>query len=304
MKKLILLFIVISLTQFVVNSQTKHFDFLNLNGPYFGMELTEEESEVFAPEIILREKQAHSVIIFSIDGTKAYWCYDGIWFSKLEQENWTRPRQLPFSKKEFGDDAPFLSPDGTLLYFTSKRPVNENDTSRKENIWVVDVLDSGWSDPRPLPKVINNFFQHWQFSVDKNGTIYFGHISQDNNRDLYYSQLVNGEYYKPLLLKGSINSELNENNPFISPDGDYLIFSRTKDRKPFNGGLFISYKQDSGMWSKAISLQEYITFNYGGNCPFVTQDGKYLFFLDIYDGKYQRYWTLAEFIEKLKPKSL
>jgi hypothetical protein len=57
-------------------------------------------------------------------------------------------------------------------------------------------------------------------------------------------------------------------------------------------------------WSEAVSLQHHIEFNNGGNCTIVTQDEKYLFFLDIYEGKWERYWVQASFIEKLNQEEL
>lgn len=68
--------------------------------------------------------------------------------------------------------------------------------------------------------------------------------------------------------------------------------------------MFISFKMKDGSWSEARPLSDKIHFNYGGNCPFVSMDGKYLFFLDIFKGKWQRYWVSAEFMEELKPTEL
>ncbi|MFH1197142.1 MAG: hypothetical protein V1720_15705 [bacterium] len=272
-----------------------------LSGPYFGQP-PGNIPELFSPEILLKEKQAHSTVVFSENGAEAYWCHNGIWFSKIENGKWTVPKMPPFSKDEYSDDAPFISPHGKQLLFASKRPINPSDTSRKENIWVVDILNNGWSEARPLPPIINNAFQHWQMSVDNKGTIYFSHRAVDDDNNIYYSKYINGEYREPEKMSSMINSEADEGNPFISPDGSYIIFSRRQDRKPVDGGLFISYKLKDGLWTEAVSLKKYIDYKYGGNCAFVSRDGNYLFFLDIFEGKYQRYWISADFIEELRPK--
>ena len=88
---------------------------------YFGQISPETTPKIFAPEIILKSKQAHSNIVFSKAGINAYWCHNGIWYSELKNGEWTTPLMVPFSKMEFNDDAPFLSPDGKQLFFTSKR---------------------------------------------------------------------------------------------------------------------------------------------------------------------------------------
>ena len=305
MKNILIIIFAIILQSILIFCQTGQNDFPNLTGPYLGQEPPGMTPVLFAPEILVKEKQAHSNIVFSKEGTEAYWCHNGIWFSKVKNEKWTFPEMVPFSKTELSDDAPFLSPDGKQLFFTSKRPIQNSDTSKKENIWVVDVTKDSWSEARPLPTVINDKFQHWQVSVDNKGNLYFGHRFNDNpdqKSDIYFSSFRNGEYQKPEKLVVTINSPAHEINPFVSPNGDYLIFSRMKDRKPLDGGLFISFKMQDGTWSKASPLSDDIRFNFGGNCPMVTIDGKYLFFLDIFDDKWQCYWVSAEFIEDLKQK--
>jgi len=303
---LVILFIPPFIRGYAQNENTK-IELSKLKGPYLGQTPPGNKPEIFAPDILVKEKQAHSNIVFSKEGREAYWCHNGIWFSKVMDGKWTTPEIVPFSRKEYSDDAPFLSPDGKHLFFTSKRSVTNSDKSGKENIWMVDIKKNGWSDPKVLPHNVNKMFQHWQVSVDINGNLYFKHRpNNDPNQDsdIYYSRFINGEYQKPEKLGVEINSEANEGNPFVSPNGNYIVFSRIKERKPLNGGLFISFKKKNGSWSEADPLSKYLVFNFGGNCPIVSQDGKYLFFLDIFEGKWQRYWVSVQIIEELKPKNL
>lgn len=270
-----------------------------LTGPYFGQQLLNEKAELFAPVVLVKPKLAHSNIVFSKDGDRAYWCYNGIWFSKIDNGNWSKPIKVPFSREEFSDDAPFLSPDGKRLFFSSKRPMSETDKSRKENIWVVEIEDDNWSEPRLLPPVVNNMYQHWQVSVDAEGTLYFGHKPNENSdKDIYYCRLVDGEYQIPEKMDDMINSDYNENNPYISPQGDYLIFTRLADKH--DNSLFISFKLKNNSWSQSINLKEHLHFRFLANCPIVTQDGKYLFFLDAFEGEYQRFWISAKIIDIVK----
>jgi len=303
--KLITTVIVLIISFIGCNAQNekKKVDFPELKGPYLGQKTPGLEAELFAPDILVHGKGTHSNIVFSFEGTEAYWCYNGIWFSKFNNNSWTTPIMLPFSKK--GDDAPFLSPDGKHLFFTSKRPITNSDKSQKEKIWVVDLLENGWTDARPLPPIVNNMFQHWQISVDINGNLYFGHrVDVSSDKDIYSSKYINGEFQKPEKLSGMINSELNDNNPYISPNGDYLIFSRSKDGRLFDGGLFISFRLNSDNWSMAKPLKQYLNFKHAGNCAIITQNEKYLFFLDAFEGEWQRYWVSTKIIEELKPKDL
>lgn len=276
-----------------------------IKGPYFGQSPPGDQPSIFAPEILVKPKQAHSSIVFSKDGTRAYWCSNGIYFSQLEKNGWTTPRLVPFSAPEFSDDAPFLSPDGKRLFFVSKRPKRDSDTGKKENVWVVEIGERGWSRARPLPSVINEMFQHWQVSVDSEGALYFGFKPEGaGDRDIVCSRFENGEYQKPESLSNRINSEHNESNPFISPKGDYLIFTRRNNKNLEDGGqdvsLFLSFRSSDGSWSQAINLKKYLNFTNSANCAIVTRDGRHLFFLDVYEGRYQRYWISTGFIDRLR----
>jgi hypothetical protein len=282
--------------------------FPKLTGPYFGQKPPRTEPELFAPDILIKSKQAHSNIVFSADGIEAYWCDHFLLFSKLENAYWTAPEPVPFSI-DGSDDSPFISPDGRQLFFTSKRPTNPSDTTKKENVWVVDMYENGWSEPRLLPPMVNYFFFHWQISVDPKGDLYFQYESpanKANKRDIYFSEYRDGEYQKPEPLSEMINTEHSEVQPYISPEGDYIIFARVNNQRLADGrqdiSLFISFRKKDNTWTRAVNIKEYVKYKYITGCPIVTQDGKYLFFLDLYQGQYQRYWISAKFINELRPK--
>ncbi len=88
-------------------------------------------------------------------------------------------------------------------------------------------------------------------------------------------------------------TEQGDDSPFISPDGSYLLFTRSQ--KPAK--LCISYRKKDGTWTPGRDLSEIIQ-SPGGLNPFVTADGKYLFF--VVGG--QIHWVDAGFIEDLRPK--
>jgi len=313
MQRAIVLFTVITIliaTQhtFAQENINKVASFPELTGPYFGQTLHSSNPEIFAPTLLVKPKQAHSNIVFSADGTKAYWCSNGILYSELINDKWTSPVYVPFSSAEYSDDAPFLHPNGTQLFFTSKRAINDSDSTRKENIWVVDIMENGWSSPRVLPPVVNDTFQHWQFSVDANSNIYFGYREKGKDRDIVCCPYEEGEYKSAKSLGPAINSEHTESNPFISPEGDYIIFTRKNNERLENGrqniSLFISFLQKDGKWSESINLKKYLNFQHVANCAIVTRNREYLFFLDIYEGKYQRFWIKADFLDDLQQSNL
>jgi hypothetical protein len=84
-----------------------------------------------------------------------------------------------------------------------------------------------------------------------------------------YNQ-ASGMFRKPVSLGPEVNSEAHEGNPFIAPDGGYLIFGR--------GGLWINFKRNDGSWTKARNMGEVFT---GALCPSVSPDEKTIFFLSL-----------------------
>jgi Tol biopolymer transport system component len=125
------------------------------------------------------------------------------------------------------DGEPFFAEDGNRLYFNSSRPNPEQGNDRKENIWYVDRTPSGWGEPKPVSQIINRMSMHWQFSVDKRGTSISHQITRWS-RDAGYIYLLpqDGEYETTENLGADINSAENEMTPFISPEGDFLIYCR------------------------------------------------------------------------------
>lgn len=279
-----------------------------LEGKYLGQNQPDSKPLIFAVGIISSIWGLHSSLAFSPDGNEVYWApmieipgeaysRGGIWYMKRVNNRWTAPEPAPFSATYDGNDGEsFFSPDGKRLYFNSDRPNPLQNNGKKENIWFVERTENGWSEPVPVDQVINQMSMHWQFSVDKEGSIYF---ASDNSgglgmQDIYCSKLISGKYQKPENLGDRINSDKGDMTPYISPDGDYLIFCRELE-------LYISFKDEDGNWSEAKSLGAPVNTGFE-LCPIVTPDGEYLIFLSGREGESHPFWVSAKIIEELRPK--
>jgi hypothetical protein len=207
---------------------------------------------------------------------------------------WTAPRFTPFTGDEEGD-VPFFAPDGKRVYFMSAMPLPDDPQSRKERIWYADRTLEGWSEPKPVDPIVNDYPHHWQVSVDADHTIYFSSSVPEGHGegDIYCSKLVGGKWQKPQNLGPPINTDKGEGMPFIAPDGSYLLFSRTYN-------LYISYRKEDGGWTEPVNLGTPINSPGIDICPIVTPDGKYLFFLSQRGGESHIWWVNAGFIKKLK----
>lgn len=283
-------------------------EFPVLEGKYFGQKPPGKIPVPFAPNVFTARYKVHGNVIFSLDGKEAYWSVmnfgknkqGAILESRIENGKWILPRLASFSKRDCLEGEPFISPDGNRLFFNSSRPI-EGQAVEKLNIWVAERNGSNWSEPKPLPQVVNSTQGfHWQSSIDREGNLYFdtGIPGGFGYSDIYYSKFVNGEYSEVVNLGSAINSPSDETNPCIAPDGSYLIISKTEE------GLVIFFKKEDGRWTEGKNITDIIGEK--GCCPRVSSDGKYLFFIvvDNFGEYWLPYWVDASFIKELRKKEL
>jgi len=288
-------------------ADTSGIRFPALAGDYLGQKPPAGQPELFAPGIVSSIWGLHSTAVFSPDGNEVYWApmmtfpgeiysRGGLLMMKRVDGRWTPPAWAPFSGPDVNDDVPFFSPDGKRIYFISSRPLPGENDDRSERIWFADRSTSGWSEPRPLDPGVNAFDMHWEFSVDRQGNLYFGGQGPDSRGmgDIYLARFSGGKYERPVNLGGPVNSAQGENTPFIAPDGSYLLFSRQYD-------LWVSFRGAEGAWLEPVKLGPEVNSPSIELCPIVTADGEYLFFLSQRDGESHAYWADAKAVERLRP---
>jgi len=203
-----------------------------------------------------------------------------IYVSQFENGRWSRPEIAPFSGKHF-DKEPFVSPDGSKLFFASLRPVGEVEKKdpRDFDIWVVTKIAGGWSDPTPLPAPVNSTGYDNYPSVAANGNLYFASVRGGGRgqNDLYRAQLIDGKYSQVEKLPDIINTPGTDADPYIAPDERFLIFCSDRPGGFGEGDLYISLNR-GGVWTEPRNLGASINTGEFEYTPLLSPDGKYLFF--------------------------
>ncbi|MCF2446559.1 hypothetical protein L0657_21560 [Dyadobacter sp. CY345] len=120
-------------------------------------------------------------------------------------------------------------------------------------------------------------------SFTNDGTMYFssnGGIDQkdDKNYDIRYSKSVGDKFTTSLKLNDVINTKHYEADVFVAPDESYLIFCAERPDGLGKGDLFISLKDKNGNWQESTNMGKAVNSEGYEFCPFVSSDGKYLFF--------------------------
>ena len=227
---------------------------------------------------------------------------------KQDGDVWGPPRELAFAAKE-ALNVPFFSHDGRKLYFMADVSRNAQGIIEKEAIWFIEKTGGGWSEPRPFDPVVNSAEMHWQFSMDTRGDLYL-----NSDGGINCARLESGRYLPPTPLPAPINEKHTEDQryragelgPFISPSGDYLIYTKMSADAPWPSQLFISFRKKDGNWSEPGNLSDKLQTEGNDSMAKVTPDGKYLFFQSDRRGSGASrglYWVDARVINELRPKN-
>lgn len=254
---------------------------------YINQQPPGDKAELFAPGFISTGMNEFNSV-FTKDGREFFFSIRFrndlfvILHSSFKNGNWQEPETAPFSGR-YKDADPFISPDGEYLYFCSDRPLSAVDSFPDWNIWRVRKNSTGWGAPEYL--AFNSDTKNEMYpTVSSNNNLYF-HADYESPRkevdftktDLYISKYSGGINLKPEKLNIS-SSDFPEWDPLISPQDDYLIFTSPRPGGFGSGDMYISFKNEKGLWSDPKNMGPAVNSNEQDYCPSLSPDGKYLFF--------------------------
>jgi len=264
---------------------------------YFGQEPPGLSPKIFAPGILSEAGyRLHCFPAFSPDGKEVFWSVipPKILYMKNANGVWSAPETAPFSQGNI--NAPSFSPDGSRLYFQAARPEGFGSL----DIWYVEKTETGWSSPVNAGQPVNSEKLESQPSVAENGNLYFtGYLENVAlGRGIYVAKFTNGGYTEPEILGDAINTEGIEYTPFIAPDESCLLFASSRPgTKEKDLRIYVSFHNNDKSWANPVNINEYMGFDAPSRFPYISPDGKYLFFYS--SGNI--YWIDSKIIEFCKP---
>jgi len=257
--------------------------------------------KVFAPGLVSLNDQLEFGSVFTKDGSEFYYAIDihgkaETRFMKLVNQKWTSPGQLITNEKYSYND-PFLSPDETRLYFISDMAADGKGIKKDYDIWYIQRAGGTWSTPKNAGASINSDKNEYYISFSQKGDLYFSsNQGSANNYDIYYSSLRNGVFEKAIKLGDAVNTQYYEADVFVAWDESYLIFCADRPEGNGKGDLYISFKNENGDWAKSKNMGKVINTAGHELCPFVSRDGKYLF----YSSNNDIYWVSMDILKELR----
>ncbi|GAA4350154.1 hypothetical protein GCM10023185_07670 [Hymenobacter saemangeumensis] len=251
-----------------------------------------------------------------------------IQYSKNAKVQFNSPKDVvlknlgPTVNTQYSEHSPVISADDKLLLFTSRGEnvtgASGNASGKKnksiaadgeyyEDIFETRRIDAdNWEKPRSLSGVLNGKGHDASIQVFDNDTKMLLYRN-DNNGDIFMTEKTGGDWTAPTRLNGNINSNAFESDAFITPDGLTLYFSTGRYSEDGTLDLYYSTRQPGGDWGPAKSLGGNINTKYDDDSPYLSRDGKTLYFssrghntmggYDIFKSRWDsigRKWSRAE----------
>jgi hypothetical protein len=147
-----------------------------------------------------------------------------------------------------------------------------------EDVFISYKNDSGrWGKPEPID-AINTVGHDAVMSISHDGQeLYIFRNVGLGNGDIFVSYLKGTQWSAPEKVKG-INSNYWEGSICFTPDEKYLYFSSERPEGQGGRDIWVAERLADGSYGKIKNAGPVINTNYDEDAPFITADGKTLFF--------------------------
>jgi hypothetical protein len=204
---------------------------------------------------------------------------------------WTNRRHIVGSP-DFNAHDPYLSEDGQRLYFI-------NASQGSADIAFLPLQEDGtWGEPEYLGEDVNGPTNDYYSTFTRGGDLYFSSNRPQTEPQDNYDIFVARPGEEPERLPSPVNTAAYEGDPYIDPDGRYLIFASTRRRGLGRGDLYLSVPDGEGGWSYPIAFDERVNTSGHELCPLVSLDGTAFMFTSNQEIK----WVSTDLIEEMIAK--
>ncbi len=211
--------------------------------------------------------------------------FEDVFISEKINNEWSTPVRLDDDVNSASHDAClYISPDGQymIIYRTSLEENNEG------GIYETYLNGNTWSSPKLMTADLNSDYWETDAFVSADGkTLYYTSDKPGGvgGRDLWImKKLPTGEWAKVQNIGNTLNTEYDEQAPFLHPDGKTLYFS-SKGHNTMGGfDVFKSEMQVDGSWSAPINIGYPINTTGDDVFYYPTNDGKRAYFSSFREG--------------------
>lgn len=164
---------------------------------------------------------------------------------------WNSPNRMSMCKPEFNEATVSVSIDERRVY-------TYNDKSGMGDIYFSELQDGKFGPVVPVDvkevNTLNRWETHYMVSPDGNLRFFVSDKESGNGkRDIYFSENIDGTWTNPENM-GNINTEWDEDSPFMGLDNNILYFSSNGPQSMGEFDIFMTVRDENGMWGEAVNL--------------------------------------------------
>lgn len=191
-----------------------------------------------------------------------------------------------------------ISGDGSTLVYMTK-------LTFYEAIFMSKRRGNNWSRPLNVTPHIMSDGDQIVTGISHDGKTLLLAKSDLFNSDIYVSEFIDGQWSKSKPISKNINTKYWESHASFSSDGNTIYFTSNKKGGVGAMDIYKSQRNEKGEWGVAENLGEGINTPLNEDTPFVSADGKKLFYssqghknIGGYDYFYSEYvdtaWTYPQ----------
>ncbi len=192
----------------------------------------------------------------------------------------------------FRDFAPVISADGSMMIFTSRRPLTDKEIKSgeqaTERVYITrfDKATSTWSKAEALPATVNEKGRNNSaIALSNDGQkMLLYRDDKTGNGDIYESVLKGTEWSKAEKLPEPINTPAHESSAAYSPDGNTIYLVSKRDSGQGGRDIWMCTRKPGGTWGPAVNLGSVINTSADEEGVFMHPDGQTLYFSSMGHG--------------------
>lgn len=213
---------------------------------------------------------------------------------------WTGPEVAPFSgSSDWVDLEPAISPDGRHFFFYSTRP-HPGGGEDPQDLWRMQRVGDGWSEPRPLGPPVNTEAPEFFPSLDRDGNLYFCRADPDTRIHTLYRAAPDGDgFADPERLPDLLNAGRNRFNAQVAPSGRRIVVPVAGHPENLGGvDYWLGVRAPGGPWERLLNLGPVINDGSGQSwSPAFSPDESAFFFMSgrtLAEPGWPQSWSLLQ----------
>jgi outer membrane protein OmpA-like peptidoglycan-associated protein len=181
---------------------------------------------------------------------------EDFFYSEFKDGRWQPAKNAGYPPNTSNNEgAQSISANGKILFFTA---CNREDGSGRCDLYYSEKKGDQWTEPSNLGHPVNTSSNEKQPSVSADGRMLYFVSDRGGGKggyDIWISRRNDdGTWQAPINAGDSINSEEDEQSPFIHPDNQTLYFSSTGWTGLGRYDIFMSRKNDSNRWLPPVNI--------------------------------------------------